>query len=162
MPLYGKDNTKLAKQVLDFQLDLYKTGRISKSLVAATIIMSNKFVDKTILEKLWEDVNMKRLDFVEFIKEKFMEEGREEGREEVREEARKEVREAREAIEEALKNARQSIIDILKSKLGSVPDYIMDKVHVVTNQLTLKDLLVNAANCQDIKSFELSLARINA
>jgi len=155
VPLYGRDNKKLATQVLDFQLELYKTGRISKFLVAATIIMSNKFIDKTILEKIWEDVDMKRLDFIEFMKEKFKEEGREEGLEEGRKEARK----AREEARKAWENTRESIIDILKSKLGSVPDYIMEKVHLVTNQSTLKDLLINAANCQDIKSFEHNLAR---
>ena len=107
--------------------------------------MSNKFVDKSILEKLWEDIEMKRLDFVEFMKEKFIEEGVEKGREEAREES-----------------AREMTLAVLESAVGNVPEYIVEKIKSIKGVDILKQLVKQAVRCDDYVVFEKELAMVTS
>jgi predicted transposase YdaD len=53
---------------------LLHQNQISKRLIAATLIMSNKLIDKERLKQLWEVIKM--LDIIEIAREKGIEEGK--------------------------------------------------------------------------------------
>jgi len=81
LPLCGKEDrevrAELAEQVLRFESELFHAGKISSRLMAATLILSNKIIDKERLKSLWEEIKM--LDIIEIAREKGMEEGKEIG-----------------------------------------------------------------------------------
>ena len=84
LPLYGKekkeDRSKMAIEVLDYEIKLLKKDKLPDKLVIATIIMSNKIVDKKLLKKFYEEVkNM--LDILEIAREDGMKTGIQNGME---------------------------------------------------------------------------------
>jgi len=80
---------------------------------------------------------MKRLDFVEFMKEKFKEEGREQ-------------------------NAREMTLAVLESALGSVPEYVAEKIKSIKGVDILKQLVKQAVKCNDYVVFEKELAMVTS
>ena len=82
LPLYGRgkkeDKSKMAIEVLDYEIELFKKDKFQDKLVFATIIMSNKIVDKKLLKKFYEEVkNM--LDILEIAREDGMQQGMHQG-----------------------------------------------------------------------------------
>ena len=78
IPLYGKyqseERNKLALEVLNYEVKLIKSDKLMSNLFMATIIMSNKIVDKELLKSLYEEVkNM--LDLLDIAREDGMEKG---------------------------------------------------------------------------------------
>jgi hypothetical protein len=78
LPLYGKETgdkrSKFVKQILHFESELYKTNKLPPTLLAATLVMSNKFIDKKDLMAIWEEIQM--LDILEIAEEKGFEKGK--------------------------------------------------------------------------------------
>jgi len=77
LPLYGKlkgqRRADLVEKVIRFQSELLQQNHISKRLLAATLLMVNKLIDKARLEQLWEVIKM--LDIIEIAIKKGMREG---------------------------------------------------------------------------------------
>jgi len=70
----------MAIEVLDYEIKLLKKDKLPDKLVIATIIMSNKIVDKKLLKKFYEEVkNM--LDILEIAREDGMKTGIQNGME---------------------------------------------------------------------------------
>ncbi|MDM8548423.1 hypothetical protein QUF72_00035 [Desulfobacterales bacterium HSG2] len=87
LPLYGSDErTEFVREVIQFEIDLYKRGKMPVLLVAATLIMANKEIDKPTFQKLWEEIKM--LKIFEYAREMIEQEVKEEGRKEGRKEGR--------------------------------------------------------------------------
>jgi len=78
LPLYGRypkeRRADFVERVIRFEADLFHQERISKRLIAATLIMANKLIDKQRLEQLWEVIEM--LDIIEIAREKGRQEGK--------------------------------------------------------------------------------------
>ena len=87
VPLYGKESaesrSRLAVEVLDYEIELLKKEKVMDNLVMATIIMVNKIVDKALLKKIYEEVKH-MLDILEIAMEDGVAKGRQEGRQEGR------------------------------------------------------------------------------
>jgi hypothetical protein len=107
-------------------------------LIAATLIMANKLIDKSAFHELWEEVKM--LDILKFAHEKGVEEGEQRGEE-----------------KGILKNAREMVMEALEESVGIVPGYIADRVMSVSRPDVLKGLLRQAVKCKEISEFEKML-----
>ncbi len=57
--------------MIRFETELYRAEIVPARLLAATLIMSNKLIDKNRLEQLWEEIKMS--DIIEIAREKGME-----------------------------------------------------------------------------------------
>ena len=75
------------ERVIRFETELFRAELVPSRLLAATLVMSNKLIDKDRLNRLWEDVKM--LDILEIAREKGREEGLEKGRSQGIEEGKK-------------------------------------------------------------------------
>jgi len=81
IPIYGKESSEkrseLAVTVLDYEVSLLKNDEFMSNLFYATLIMSNKIIDKALLQKIYKEAKntMLLLDFLDIVKD----EGREEG-----------------------------------------------------------------------------------
>ncbi len=150
LPLYGrKEESQFAKKVIQFEIDLYKQGKMPVLLVAATLIMANKEIDKLTFQKLWEE--MKMLKIFEYAHEMI--------EKDVREEVREEVREVRE--ETKLENTREMILKVLEVSVGLVPPYITDEVMSISRPDILKSLVGQAVKCKEIEDVEKMLELAN-
>jgi hypothetical protein len=72
LPMYGIDDDfdskEFIKEVIRFETELLKKDPTKELLVAATLIMSNKILDKDTFNKLWEEIKMiKAFQFAEEI-----------------------------------------------------------------------------------------------
>jgi hypothetical protein len=78
LPLYGRETgyqrSKFVEKVLNFEIELNKKKKLPDILVAATLVMSNKFIDKKDLLAIWEEIKM--LDILEIAQEKGFEQGK--------------------------------------------------------------------------------------
>ena len=83
VPLYGKESgesrSRLAVEVLDYEVELLKKNKLMDNLVMATIIMVNKIVDKGLLKRIYQEVKH-MLDILEIAREDGMEQGWEKGK----------------------------------------------------------------------------------
>ena len=70
----------MAIEVLDYEIKLLKKDKLPDKLVIATIIMSNKIVDKKLLKKFYEEVKT-MLDILEIAREDGMKTGIQNGME---------------------------------------------------------------------------------
>jgi len=102
-----------------------KKDPTNELLVAATLIMSNKILDKETFKKLWEEIKMiKAFVFAEKIG---YDRGKSEG-----------------INEGALKSTKMMLIEALEETIGVVPEYIEKKIHQISSQTTLKGLFRQA------------------
>jgi hypothetical protein len=142
LPLYGKEKgenqARFVKKVVRFETALYRQEKMPLPLIAATLIMANKLIDKSAFHELWEEVKM--LDILKFAHEKGVEEGEQRGEE-----------------KGILKNAREMVMEALEESVGIVPGYIADRVMSVSRPDVLKGLLRQAVKCKEISEFEKML-----
>ncbi len=139
LPLYGREEeSQFAKKVIQFEIDLCKQGKMPVLLVAATLIMANKEIDKLTFQKLWEE--MKMLKIFEYAHEMIEKDVREEVREETK-----------------LENTREMILKVLEVSVGLVPPYITDEVMSISRLDTLKSLVGQAVKCREIEDVEKML-----
>ncbi|MDM8525113.1 hypothetical protein QUF80_17215, partial [Desulfococcaceae bacterium HSG8] len=132
LPLYGRsgeeERGQFVKKVIKFEIDLFRQDKMPVMLVAATMIMANRQIDKSTFQELWEE--MKMLDIFEYARELTMEEGEKKGR---------------------LENAREMVIEALEESVGIVPAHIADEVMSVSRPDILKGLLRQAVKCKEIE-----------
>ncbi len=64
--------------MLRFESELYHADKLSARLLAATLIPSNKLIDKDRLKAIWKEINM--LDILEIAKEEGVKEGLQDGK----------------------------------------------------------------------------------
>jgi len=103
-------------------------------LVAATLIMSNKQIDRATFNELWEEIKM--LDVLKFAHEKGKEEGKEEGR---------------------VETSREMILRFLEESVGVVPAYISDQIMSISRPDILVRLVKQSMICRKIEEFETML-----
>jgi len=141
LPLYGRERGRarsdLAEETIRFETELFRQGLIPSRLVAATLVLSNKMIDRDRLESLWEEVKM--LDILEIAREKGREEGRVLG------------------IDEGM---AEMVLEGLAEKLGPVPSRIARGVRTVGDRNALRALLRQALRCATFEEFEKSLERL--
>ena len=153
LPLYGKETGRsrceLVEQVIRFETELYRCELVPARLLAATLIMSNKLIDRQRLEQLWEEIKM--LDIIEIAREKGLEEGREEGR--------------KEGLKEGLKEGQyqgmqELLMEALIEKFGLVPPRLSEKIRRIDNGDVLKALFRQVSKCGDLDRFEEFFKRL--
>jgi len=90
IPMYGKEDCdKVAAEVLEYEIRLLKKNKLDDDLVFATMITSNKIIDKDQLKKYYEEVkNM--LDILNIAIEDGMQKGMQKGRQEGMQKGRQE------------------------------------------------------------------------
>jgi hypothetical protein len=182
LPLYGRykkeRRAELVEQVIRFEAELFHQDRIAKRLIAATLIMANKLIDKARLKQLWEVINM--LDIIEIAREKGVEEGKILGVQEgkiigiqegknigiqegknigIQEGKNIGIQEGKNIGIQEGKNIgiQEIILDALIDKFGVVPLRVSERIHTIFNTDVLKSLFRYMARCEDIKQFEAAL-----
>jgi hypothetical protein len=139
LPLYGKEKgekqVRFVKEVIRYETGLYKEDKMPVPLIAATLIMANKLIDKA---AFYEEVKM--LNILRFAHEKGIEDGKEQWKK-----------------EGILENAREMVMEALEESVGIVPGYIADGVMSVSRPDVLKGLLRQAVKCKEIGEFEKML-----
>jgi hypothetical protein len=134
IPLYGSSDDdvpdKLIVELLDYESFLFHQGILSKRLVAATMIMSNKLISKELLNKYWEELQM--YDIFELAHEKGMEKGR-------------------------AQHAQDMLIEVINESIGAVPPKVIDSVYQISREDVLNSLVKQAIRCKEISQFQKSL-----
>ncbi|KPA11519.1 hypothetical protein MHK_008259, partial [Candidatus Magnetomorum sp. HK-1] len=81
LPMYGKDNDlnrkEFVKEVILFEIELLKQDPTKELLVAATLMMANKIIDKETFDELWREIKMFKV--LEFAEEKGYDRGQKDG-----------------------------------------------------------------------------------
>ena len=165
LPLYGTETgtarSQMAEEVLHFEKELFYAEKIPVILLAATLIMCNKMIDKERIKELWEVIKM--LDVLEVAKEKGIEEGKVIGIEEGKILGIEEGKVL--GIEEG-KNlgtreaTRKMVLSALYEKFGVMPPRISEKIREIQNQDTLESLFREVFRCADMRAFKESLERL--
>lgn len=149
LPLYGKETgierSEIVEQIIRFETKLFHENKISSRLVAATLIMSNKLIDKDRLEKMWEDIKM--LDIIEIAREKGHKEGKSLGLEEGKSLG----------ITEAF---HEMLTDAVIEKFNMIKPRISEQIINIKDRNVLKGLFRQVFKCSDIKEFEDILNRV--
>ncbi len=145
LPLYGRetgsDRSEIIEQVIRFETDLFHAKKLSPIILAATLIMSNKLIDKERIKELWEEIKM--LDVLDVAREKGIEEGKDIG------------------IKEGLIiNAREMLLDALFEKFNNMPPRISERIRAIQNHDTLKFLFRQVFRCDDMEAFEAVLSQL--
>jgi len=178
----GPGWAELIEQVIRFESELFYQNRISKRLIAATLIMSNKLIDKKRLEQLWEVIKM--LDIIEIAREKGLEEGKILGIQEgidkgktlgiqegidkgktlgIQEGKTLGIQEGKTlGIQEGIDKGKmlgiqEMLLDALIEKFDVAPLRISDRIYGIFNMAVLKSLFRQVVKCQEIKQFEAAL-----
>jgi len=137
LPLYGKetgaDRSDIVEQVIRFETELFHAKKLSPIILAATLIMSNKLIDKERIKELWEEIKM--LDVLDVAREKGMEEGE-------------------------LKTTRKLLLNLLFEKFNGVPTRISERIKQIEDQDVLDNLFHQAVRCDDMEAFEAVLSRL--
>ncbi len=152
LPLYGKERgaarSRFAEEVLRFESQLFHAEKISARLLAATLILSNKLIDKEILVQIWEEVKM--LDILEIAREKGIEEGLQKGR-------TLGLQEGKTLVINAM---QEMVIATLIERFGPVPASLSESIRAIRNQDTLKGLFHHSLKCAGSQDFETSLQQV--
>ena len=141
LPLYGTATglarARLAEEVIHFEKALYQADIIPDRLLAATLIMSNKLIDKARLYKLWEDIKM--LDILEIAEEKGIEKGKTLG---------------------MLEAMQEVVIETLLETCGLQAASLSTQIRRLTDIEVLKGLHRYAIKCRDPHEFAILLQQI--
>ncbi len=173
LPLYGKEagteRSEIVEQVIRFETELFHKKKISSRLVAATLVMSNKLIDKERLKEMWEDIKM--LDIIEIAREKGVMEGKSLGIVEgkslgivegkslgIMEGKSLGIMEGKSlGIMEAF---QEMLTDALIEKFNLITPHVSEKIINIKDRNVLKGLSRQVFKCSDLKEFENILNRI--
>lgn len=154
LPLYGKDTgtkrSELVEEMLHFEHELYQAEKIPVRLLIATLIMSNKLIDKEKLRAIWEEIKM--LDIFEIAKEEGFEKGWKEGKDAGWKEAKNLV---------ALEATREMVMDALIERFKIVSSSLAERIRSLQNPDVLKGLHRQAVTCQSLQEFEALLQQVS-
>ena len=143
LPLFGKETgaarAEMVERVIRFETELFHAKRLSSKILAATLIMSNKLIDKERIKELWEEIKM--LDVLEVAREKGMEEGKTLG---------------------AVENSHKLLLSAISEKFGFMLPRIADQIRKIENQDTLHDLHCQVFRRADMAAFEDVLRQVVA
>jgi hypothetical protein len=136
IPLYGQDEkidrNKLAREVIDYEIDLLKNDQIFEKLIISTLVLCNKILDKHALEYYYQEVkNM--LKILEIARNDGMQQGMQQG---------------------ILQTAKDMVVAVLEEKLGAVPGRIIDQIRSVDRHEILSGLHRQAIRCNNFEAFE--------
>ncbi len=141
LPLYGKETGRgrceLVEQVIRFETELYRCELVPARLLAATLIMSNKLIDRDRLEQLWEEIKMP--DIIEIAREEGRKEGLKEGQ---------------------YQGMQELLMEALIEKFGLVPPRLSEKIRRIDNGDVLKALFRQISKCGDLDRFEKFFKRL--
>jgi len=165
LPLSGKEKgtarSRIAEDVIRFETELYREEKIPATLIAATLIMSNKIIGKERLQEMWEEIKM--LDIIEIAREKGIQEGKALGMLEGKTLGMLEGKtlgmlEGKtlgmlEAIQEMVLNALTERFSIVSARISG-------QIRTVQNTDVLKSLFHHALRCQNLKEFEAVLQQV--
>ena len=129
----GASRREFAEQVLRFKSKLYHAGKISARLLAATLILSNKLIDKERLEAIWEEIKM--LDILEIAKEKGIEKGKALG-------------------------IQEMVVDILIERFNMISARVLDQIRAMQNPDMLKMLHRQTLKCQNAGESEAVMQQV--
>ncbi len=149
LPLCGKEDREaradLAEQVLRLESELFHAGKISSRLMAATLILSNKIIDKERLKSLWEEIKM--LDIIEIAREKGIEEGKVIGEQEGMQKG-------------SILTWQEMLTDMLIEKFGVFSLPVTERISAIANPRILKILFRQALKCQNVQEFETAMQQM--
>jgi len=142
IPLYGKEQgkkrSKFVEKVLKVEVGFYKKGLLPQEIVVASLIISNKMVNKTVLEQIWEDIKM--FQFIDFAMNKGRNEGLDEG------------------LNKGLNKGRQEmLIKALQIRHSIINKNIADKINNITDSYLLDGLFTEALKSDNLMEFEAKL-----
>lgn len=162
LPLYGPETgqqrSEIAERVIDFETELFQAEKISIRLLAATLVMSNKLIDRQRLETLWEKIKM--LDILDIAKEKGIEEGMAKGLEKGIEEGIAKGIEKGETLG-SLKTSRKMVLEALAERHGVIPPRISRRIDGLDDLGTLNSLFRQVFRCESLVAFEAMLASLD-
>jgi hypothetical protein len=153
LPLYGKETgaarSEIVEQVIRFETSLFHAQKLSAKILAATLIMSNKLIDKKRIEELWEEIKM--LDVLDVAREKGIEEGKTIG-----------IKEGKTlGIEEGkLEATRKLLLNLLLEKFNGISMRVSDRIKQIQDPDILEFLFRQAFRCEDMEAFEAVLSRL--
>jgi len=139
----------MVERVIRFETELFHAKRLSSKILAATLIMSNKLIDKERIKELWEEIKM--LDVLEVAIEKGIEEGIEAGK-------TLGIQEGKNLG--ALETSHKLLLSAIYEKFGPMPPRIADQVRKIKNQDTLDALFRQVFRCADMAAFEKVLRQL--
>ncbi len=171
LPLFGRetgtDRAEMVEQVIRFETELFHAKRLSSKILAATLIMSNKLIDKERIKELWEEIKM--LDVLEVAREKGVEEGIEKG---IQKGIEKGIEKG---IQKGIEKGKslgiqegktQGMVEMLLSalfeKFEVVPSRVSSQIRKIDNKDTLDVLFRQVFRCADIAAFENVLRQVVA
>ena len=145
LPLYGRETgmtrSELVEEVLHFETELYHADQLSARVLAATLILSNKLIDKQVLRQMWEEIKM--LDILDIAREEGLKEGKQEGK--------------TLGLQEGM---REMLIEALSDRFDIVSVRISEHIRAIRNLDVLKSLFHQALKCQSLQEFETLLQKI--
>lgn len=145
LPLYGKETGKrrsmMVEEIIRFENQLFQADKIPVRLIAATLVISNKIIDKERLKALWEEIKM--LDIFEIAKEEGKKEGKEEGK-----------------LLGTLETAREMIMNALLERFNMESFRVAEKIKSLQNPDIIKALLSHAIRCRNLDEFETVLDKV--
>jgi len=166
LPLYGRetgtDRSEIVEQVVRFETELFHHNKIPSRLVAATLIMSNKLIDKERLKQMWEGIKM--LDIIEIAREKGIEEGMEKGIEKGMEKGIEKgkllgIQEGK--IQGTLEASKEILLDVLIEKFNNIPQGFAEQIRSIRNPDVLKRFLRQIVKCSSVQEFENTVTRLS-
>jgi hypothetical protein len=135
LPLYGKKTgearSMFAEKVLLFQKELYRAEKIPVTLLAATLVMSNKFIDRERLKAFWKEIKM--LDIFEIAIDEGKALGKKEG---------------------IIEDRREMLIDALTERFRAVSERVSERIRSLQNPDVLRGLFRQSLRCESLKEFE--------
>jgi hypothetical protein len=163
LPLFGRETgaarAELVERVIRFETELFHAKRLSSKILAATLIMSNKLIDKERIKELWEEIKM--LDVLEVAREKGMEEGIEAGKTlGIQEGKTLGIQEGKTLG--AVETHHKLLLNAIYEKFGLAPLRIADQIKKIENQNVLDTLFSQVFRCADMAAFENVLRQVVA
>ena len=122
-------------------------------ILAATLIMSNKLIDKKRIEELWEEIKM--LDVLDVAREKGMAEGKTIG---IKEGKTLGIEEGKE--EGKLEATRKLLLNLLLEKYNGMPARVSNRIKQIQDPDILEFLFHQAFRCEDMEAFQAVLSRL--